>query len=372
MRRCVSSVKQDLRSSYNSLFTKRRKLTFNSSFSDKIQCMQEESPSLLSKKKFLQSVLAIVKKSQIGILSSKTNNKKNQIKDLLTNLVKELSNNLKEKESIRMKLENKIKHKKETMYKEMFGKHFFWKSNNVNKLEETKENEEVYDEKENKNEKANAFHSLNAELKYLKFLNFNIENQISVIDDEFGLKLFTYNYLKNVKFMKEINREKKCKHKEDIKEAGNILHNKLVHNRKQFTQLVSKKNIQNEEIINLVNKINSIEKNIYYSAKRGSKRYIDSNDVIPEISYDYTRQNNFLTNESQNIKNMIVINNMEYQNQISNIINISNINNVFNIQIFNNKFDIEEEKNVEDLGNIKLRKNLFIKKTNNNIQMQNL
>jgi ABC-type uncharacterized transport system ATPase subunit len=66
--------------------------------------MQEESPSLLSKKKFLQSVLAIVKKSQIGILSSKTNNKKNQIKDILTNLVKELSNNLKEKENIRMKL----------------------------------------------------------------------------------------------------------------------------------------------------------------------------------------------------------------------------------------------------------------------------
>lgn len=372
MRRCVSSVKQDLRSSYNSLFTKRRKLTFNSSFSDKIQCMQEESPSLLSKKKFLQSVLAIVKKSQIGILSSKTNNKKNQIKDLLTNLVKELSNNLKEKESIRMKLENKIKHKKEAMYKEMFSKHFFLKCNNSNKFEEIKDNGDDDDEKENGNEKTKAFHSLNVELKQLKFLNFNIENQISVIDDEFELKLFTYNYLKNVKFMKEINREKKCKHKEDIKDAGNILHNILVNNRKKFTQLVSKKNIQNEEIINLVNKINSIEKNIYFSAKKGSKRYIETNEVIPELSNDYTRQNNFITNESQNIKNMIVINNMECQKQINNIININNINNVFNIQIFNNKFDIEEEKNVEDLGNLKLRKNLFIKKVNNNIKLQNL
>ena len=90
MRRCVSSVKQDLRSSYNSLFTKRRKLTFNSSFSDKIQCMQEESPSLLSKKKFLQSVLAIVKKSQIGILSSKTNNKKKPNKRFINKFSKRI------------------------------------------------------------------------------------------------------------------------------------------------------------------------------------------------------------------------------------------------------------------------------------------
>ena len=253
----------------------------------------------------------------------------------------------------------------------MFGKQIFLKNNNINKLEEIKENEEVDVEKENEKEKVNAFHNLNVELKQLKILNFNIENQISVIDDEFELKLFTYNYLKNVKFMKEINREKKCEHKEDIKDAGNILHNTLVNNRKQFTQLVSKKNIQNEEIINLVNKINSIEKNIYYSAKKGSKRYIDSNEVIPELSNDYTKQNNFITNESQNI-NMIVINNMEYKNQINNIINIGNINNVFNIQIFNNKFDIEEEKNIEDLENLKLRKNLFIKKVKNNTKKQNL
>ena len=125
MRCCVSSAKLDLYSSYNNSFTKRRKLTFNLSNSDKIHNIQEESPSLLSKKKFLQSILTIIKKSQIGILSSKTNNKKNQIKDILTNLVKDLGSNMKEKETIRMKLENKIKHKKEVLYKEMFGKNFF-------------------------------------------------------------------------------------------------------------------------------------------------------------------------------------------------------------------------------------------------------
>ena len=106
MRRCVSFTKINLRSSYNNLFTKRRKLSSNSSYNDKIHYMEEDGPSLLSKKKYLQSVLTIIKKSQIGILSSKINNKKNQIKDILTDLIKELSNNLKEKESIRTKLEN--------------------------------------------------------------------------------------------------------------------------------------------------------------------------------------------------------------------------------------------------------------------------
>lgn len=370
MRRCVSSAKIDLRSSYNNLFTKRRKLSFHSSNSDKIQYTKEEMPSLLSKKKYYESLLSIIKKSQIEILSSKTNNKKKHIKYILKDLVKELSNNLKEKDNIRMKLEKKIKNKRDIMYKEMFGKQFFVKCNNIKKIEEIKV--DVDDENENEQGKANAFHSLNTELKQLKFLNFNIENQISVINDELGLKLFTYNYLKNVKFMKEINREKKCQQKEDIKVAGNILHNSLVNNRKRFTQLVSKKNIQNEEIINLANKIESIEKNIYCSAKKGSNRYIDSNEIIPELSNDFTRQNNFLTNESQNIKNMIVINNIEYKNQINNIINISNINNVFNIQILNNKFDIEEEKNGEDAGNIKIRKNLFIKNAIKTIKLQNL
>lgn len=368
MRRCVSSTKLDLRSSYNNLFPKRRKLSFHSSYSDKIQYMPKDKPSLLSKKKFLESVLTIIKKSQIEILSSKTNNKKTQIKNILTTLVNSLSNNLKEKDNIRMKFENKIKHKKDTMYREMFGKKIFIKSNKFNKLEEIKEDSHFDDENENENEKTKAFHNLNVELEQLKFLNFNIENQISVINDEFALKLFAYNYLKNVKFMKEINREKKCKHKEDIKDAGNILHNTLINNRRIFTQLVSKKNIQNEEIINLANKIESIEKNIYYSEKKGSKRYINSNEVIPELSNDYSRQNNFMTNESQNIANMIVINNMEYKNQINNI----NINNIFNIQIFNNKINIEEEKNDEDVGDLKLRKKLFIKNAINNIKVENL
>jgi len=361
-----------LRSSYNNLFPKRRKLSFHSSYSDKIQYMPKDKPSLLSKKKFLESVLTIIKKSQIEILSSKTNNKKTQIKNILTTLVNSLSNNLKEKDNIRMKFENKIKHKKDTMYREMFGKKIFIKSNKFNKLEEIKEDSHFDDENENENEKTKAFHNLNVELEQLKFLNFNIENQISVINDEFALKLFAYNYLKNVKFMKEINREKKCKHKEDIKDAGNILHNKLINNRRIFTQLVSKKNIQNEEIINLANKIESIEKNIYYSEKKGSKRYINSNEVIPELSKDYSRQNDFMTNESQNIANMIVINNMEYKNQINNIINISNINNIFNIQIFNNKINIEEEKNDEDVEDLKLRKKLFIKNAINNIKVENL
>ena len=368
MRRCVSSTKLDLRSSYNNLFPKRRKLSFHSSYSDKIQYMPKDKPSLLSKKKFLESVLTIIKKSQIEILSSKTNNKKTQIKNILTTLVNSLSNNLKEKDNIRMKFENKIKHKKDTMYREMFGKKIFIKSNKFNKLEEIKEDSHFDDENENENEKTKAFHNLNVELEQLKFLNFNIENQISVINDEFALKLFAYNYLKNVKFMKEINREKKCKHKEDIKDAGNILHNKLINNRRIFTQLVSKKNMQNEEIINLANKIESIEKNIFYSEKKGSKRYINSNEVIPELSKDYSRQNDFMTNESQNIANMIVINNMEYKNQINNI----NINNIFNIQIFNNKINIEEEKNDEDVEDLKLRKKLFIKNAINNIKVENL
>jgi len=79
-----------------------------------------------------------------------------------------------------------------------------------------------------------------------------------------------------------------------------------------------------------------------------------------------------MTNESQNIANMIVINNMEYKNQINNIINISNINNIFNIQIFNNKINIEEEKNDEDVEDLKLRKKLFIKNAINNIKVENL
>lgn len=372
MRRCVSSSKLDFYSSYNNLFTKRRKLSFNTSYSDKIQYMPEDKPSLLSKKKFFESILSIIKKSQIEILSSKTNNKKNKIKNILIILVKELSNNLKEKDNIRARFENKIKDKKDMMYKEMFGKHIFLKSNNVNKLEEKKEDND--DGNKNGNEKANAFHNLNVELKQLKFLNFSIENQISVIDDEYRLKTFCYNYLRSVKFMKEINREKKCKHKEDIKDAGNILHNTLINNRRKLTQLVSKKNTQNKEILNLVNKIASIEKNIYYSAKKGSKRYIESNEVIPELSNEFTIQNNFITNESQNIRNMIVINNIEYKNQINNIINISNINNVFNIQILNNKFDIEEEKNDDyrEEGNLKLRKKLFIKNAINNINIKNI
>ena len=358
MRHCVSSSKNELfKSTYHMSIKRKRNFSFNSSNSEIIQYKPKDKNFFLTKKDILISVLNIIKISQIRFLSAKSKDKKILSKQILNNLIKELTDYLREKENIKKELEDDIKIRKDFLYKEIFGK------NISNKFD---------DKKIGKNKQMNKLHNMNAELKYLKTLNFIIENQINSLNDDFMLKIFTYNYLKNVKFMKEINREKKCEHKNDILEAGNLLHQQLLNNRKKFINLVSRKNFQNEEIISTSNKIESIEKSIYFSGKKGSKKYIESNEVIPELSNDYSKQYNFSTIETKNKNNMLLINNIEYQNQINNIISINNINNIININIINDEYKYDNEKIFENKGNLKLRKGISLQNAINNVNIKNL
>ena len=236
MRKSLSSTKLNyIFTNYNLFNKKTRDFSFQKSNSDKNNYYIEEKNSIISTKHSLELILNIIKKSQTKILSMKLDNKKYETKLILINLIKDLSNNLKSKENIRKEYEKMVKNKKDNLNREMFGKFYIFDNN-----------KKIY--KRNINEKDDKFHNLNVELKNLKLLNFKIENQISSINDEFGLKLFTSCYLKNVGFMKEINREKKCELKEDIIKVDNILQKNKIDYRKKLSEMIIEKNLQDEEI----------------------------------------------------------------------------------------------------------------------------
>jgi hypothetical protein len=247
MRKSLSSTKLNyIFTNYNIFNKKTREFSFQKSNSDKNNYYIEDKNSLISTKHFLQSILNFIKKSQTKILSMKLNNKKNETKVILINLIKDLSNNLKAKENNRKELEKIVRNKKDYLNREMFGKCYFFDNNKRICKRNINENQ------------IDKFHNLNVELKNLKLLNFKIENQISSINDEFGLKLFSSCYLKNVGFMKEINREKKCELKEDIIKVDNIFQKNKIDYRKKLSELVIEKNLQDEEIKSLSDKISLI------------------------------------------------------------------------------------------------------------------
>jgi hypothetical protein len=193
----------------------------------------------------------------------------------------------------------------------MFGKCYFFDNNKRICKRNINENQ------------IDKFHNLNVELKNLKLLNFKIENQISSINDEFGLKLFSSCYLKNVGFMKEINREKKCELKEDIIKVDNIFQKNKIDYRKKLSEMVIEKNLQDEEIKSLSDKISLIKRNMNLNEKKVYKKYINSNEIIPELPSDFSNSNELNINDCKNLKIMSSINNHEFQNNIN--ININNI-----------------------------------------------
>ena len=336
MRKSLSSTKLNhILVNYNLFNKKARQFSFQKSNSDKNNYYIEEKNSLISTKHFLQSILNIIKKSQTKILSLKLDNKKMETKLILINLIKDLSNNLKSKENNRKEFEKIVRNKKDNLMKEMFGKYYFFDNNKKIYQRNTFENE------------IDKFHNLNVELNNLKLLNFKIENQISSINDEFGLKLFTSCYLKNVGFMKEINREKKCELKEDIIKIDNILQKNKIDFRKKLSEMVIEKNLQDEEIKSLSEKIFLFKRNFNLNEKKAYKKYINSNEIIPELSSDFSNSNELNINDYKNIKIVSLKNNHEFQNNNNNIININNIIN-----------NITKEK-LENEGNKHLRKRKF-------------
>ena len=315
MRKSLSSTKLNyIFTNYNIFNKKTREFSFQKSNSDKNNYYIEDKNSLISTKHFLQSILNFIKKSQTKILSMKLNNKKNETKVILINLIKDLSNNLKAKENNRKELEKIVRNKKDYLNREMFGKCYFFDNNKRICKRNINENQ------------IDKFHNLNVELKNLKLLNFKIENQISSINDEFGLKLFSSCYLKNVGFMKEINREKKCELKEDIIKVDNIFQKNKIDYRKKLSEMVIEKNLQDEEIKSLSDKISLIKRNMNLNEKKVYKKYINSNEIIPELPSDFSNSNELNINDCKNLKIMSSINNHEFQNNINININIININ----------------------------------------------
>ena len=338
----LSSSKIEIFNSiYKSKNKRKRNFSFNSSHSPIIEYKPKDKNFFLLKKDILISLLNNVKNSQIRFLSNKANDKKNLSKKILNNLIKGLTDNLREKENIRKEIEDNNIISKDFLYKEIFEKVI---------------NNKFEDKNISKNEQMTKLHNMNVELRHLKILNFMIENQIKSINNEIRLKIFEYKYLKNVGFMKEINREKKCEHKNDIIETSKLLNQQLNRSRRKFVDLVCRKNIQNEEIISVTKNIESIKKKIFFSNKKGTKRYIDSNEVIPELSNDNSKQYNFSENK----------------NQINNIISIINNNKIININILNEEYKFDGEKDFEDEGILKVRKVLFIKNNINKVKIKNL
>jgi hypothetical protein len=59
--------------------------------------------------------------------------------------------------------------------------------------------------------------------------------------------------------------------------------------------------------------------------KKVYKKYINSNEIIPELPSDFSNSNELNINDCKNLKIMSSINNHEFQNNINNTIGQSSI-----------------------------------------------
>lgn len=326
-----------------------------------------DKPNLVNHKTFLNKLLNIIKISQIDFLSNKKKfDNKSSNKILLTNLKIELFNILNENTLIKASIQNEVMTKRKILQKQIFGEelnlnysdddnknsnnlndNYFLESENVNSLKNIENNtyssedksENIKSKRIKKSNKLllieqaenNLYYSTHIELYHLKLLNFKIENQIDALNNKISQRTYVINCMRTFAFDSEFIPRIYCTSKADIDKAHKILYNNSNYTLKTFREVVKAKNKVENDIIETKTKIENIEISYYNLFNKGTKKYIETKDIIDEESREYTKSitfsikntNNFNTNESK-------------KSSITNIININNINNIININMNSN------------------------------------
>lgn len=285
-------------------------------------CTVSKKEEILSNNRnHLKDLLVLIKNVQLAFLSGTiTKNKAKFISNHLAFkiILNEFKEKLSEKFNEKLYEFNNLKTGLITKHQDIKNSAIYNKNKTLNFPSDiNKGKNENFDEEED-------------ELDKLKSANFMLKNEIEEISFFIERKKEQICYAKEYSSFYHHNKEIICNPKKDNCIVFRLLHKQLIETRKKFTKAVSKKTIQNLGISDYSHSI-EIMKDLIENAKHGMK-YIDTEQIIPEVSKDYTVTINNALNQTLNTiaKNFEAshINiNEEFNNITFNNINSNNIIN---------------------------------------------
>ena len=225
-------------------------------------------------KSSLETLLNIIKNVQIDYLSKLSKKKNHQnTKQLLLSLKDNLNLMLKEKNKKINYLKGELDFSKKKLQKIIFPS-----------------------SKESKSKKENGINknkivSFISEKNQLQLLNFQIQNEIEKAQNEYKQKLQIYTYIKTLPFFFEVNRELFCNSNnyETYNKISDLLNEIIRRVRKEFIKTVKEKMKQEFEINSATIQIIQIKNFLENDDYDGYRKYIDSEDIIPEESKEFTK-----------------------------------------------------------------------------------
>ena len=244
----------------------------NENFGSKVN-FEESVNSRLKYKSYLKNILTIIKNYQIEILTQISISKKN--KKLSNKKVTQSLQDLKQELNslFHIKTKNKINSEQnKNKTKTFFSQNISDRKDDNNSINQ-----------EEKNQVNN--NKIEDELTHLKLLNFKIENQIKYIDTK--IKLLSANIFIRKKHDKYIYLL--LDNKNDLEQAYNLLHDKLISNRERFKIVVKQKRIQNDIMAELKEEVDLWRKEFNQKQKMNHNEYIDTNKIISEETSEYTK-----------------------------------------------------------------------------------
>ena len=268
-------MKKRIHISRNDKMSSEYRIIPSKSYSSKENMISKEEnfeQILFHHKSSLDKTFDSIKKFQNNYFSKENSiNKTSLAKTMLTLLLNDLTKINKE----RMKQFDLIKSKNE---------------NRKNKMKKIlfPENEDDVDKSDDLN------YSYINQKNELKYINFQIENEIEKTEILIDIKHKIYLYLKYISFYLNLNREIYCNiNQESIEIVSDILKNIRTSIKKEFISTVKEKMETDLEINSLEYKIKAIKDNITLD---GNKKYIDNEEII----YEDTKENNRSLMENKN------------------------------------------------------------------------
>ena len=262
----------------------------------------------LNHKLLLEKILKIIKNIQLEFLSQKSFNKTNNklSSKIIINILKDLKINLNSFFNDNKQRYTKIKYRPKNICNHSFIQTF---------------------SKDSKNMLINP--KLISELSNLKFLNFNLENQIEFINAE--IKLISYNISNKKNSLQFLHPLLNTNN--EYRLAYNILHDDLLKIRDIFKIVVKKKQFQNNIILQLNTAISKWKEENQLKNKKYQNEYIITSQIINEETKEYPTKTNYFTNnnyaEKQKIETKEIDNNIIYKDKLI------YINNYDHLDIYN-------------------------------------
>ena len=316
--------------------------------------INNEEQILFNHKSSLETLLNIIKNTQVLYLSKDNNiNKNKNTKQILITLKENLNLLLKEK----TKKHNYIKNKNDFI-KTKLQNVLFPKSKDTNNI--------GYNNKI----KDNISTSI-SEINQLQLLNFQIKNEIDKTNFLIEQKVHYHSYVKSIPFFFQSF----CNNNyETNKKITKFLREIIRQVRKEFIKVVKEKMNKEFEINGLIFNINYIKDNIDTYKENGYKKYINTEDIIQEESKEYTKsmittqskRNSISTNNNKNlIKNNTNYNNNKKQRIIKDKLQK---NNIFSTHKINKDIltDNNNKKNIQNYLNMNINVNINLNNNNNN------